>query len=694
MGPATPFQLDSKSPIVFSTRLLSPGMWRCLCWFAAAEARWVAVAWLLRGMFRPYVGHVHDAKLYALQVANRAWEGRLAQDLFFAFGSQDNFSVISRCMAPLANLGGVSGAMFLAYLVGMLLLLAAEARLVRLLVGPGLTGALTFLIVAAFDHPYGGRGVFFVHEPFFTARLPAQALVLWGIVLLISPTRLGLGACRRSSLPRFSPFSSCIVGLACQALAVAVHPLMGIGGLALAIGLILSRKFAPERIALGVGLSLLLLILLTAWNPNWPPASLPRISGDWESACRVVSPHCFLSAWEWEDWGPIAGALALLLGAIVTTPRSSRRALWVWTMILAMGSLTVAWVADQTMLRVLVAGQAYRGLWLPMLFAIPAGVLLARRAWLSQARVYQHMALVIVAYLLTRTIALVTWPALVILYAFAAITLEWVNKGGTRECRPHIAVVEDEIRAKRWIAAIWTCFLIGFSLTNLGLALPVVGRFPMDPLTSTWLTMRFVSPVLLAMGAIGVTYALRRLLPRRWVVASLFTLGILLNGLVFVALQTPAYSARYYPQTRSVAFVDQVTRNRNGTSTIYWPFQSSSVWLDLRANSYHEFCQVSGVVFSESMARESRRRMALIRPLEVRAMKDWVDLEPFWECVLVYLGATYNEPAPTQADLLRAAGDRQLDWIVLSYPVEGAPHVSDGRVYVYDCARLRGNSGN
>ena len=61
--------------------------------------------------------------------------------------------------------------------------------------------------------------------------------------------------------------------------------------------------------------------------------------------------------------------------------------------------------------------------------------------------------------------------------------------------------------------------------------------------------------------------------------------------------------------------------------------------------------------------------------------------------MLHYLRADYDQSPPTAADLRRLAEDPILDWIVLPYPVEGLCQVSDGHVFVFDCARLRRESG-
>src|SRR5438270_7254260 len=66
---------------------------------------------------RPYAGITHDARLYSIQVLNQLDPSAYSDDLFFRYGSQDQFSIFSRCAAPLVALLGLEPAFFLLYVV-------------------------------------------------------------------------------------------------------------------------------------------------------------------------------------------------------------------------------------------------------------------------------------------------------------------------------------------------------------------------------------------------------------------------------------------------------------------------------------------------------------------------------------------------------------------------------------------------
>src|ERR1022692_2982834 len=57
----------------------------------------------LNAIARPCSITAHDARLYSLQVMNQAEHGAYAADVFLRFGSQDQFSLFSRFVAPIVS---------------------------------------------------------------------------------------------------------------------------------------------------------------------------------------------------------------------------------------------------------------------------------------------------------------------------------------------------------------------------------------------------------------------------------------------------------------------------------------------------------------------------------------------------------------------------------------------------------------
>ena len=122
-----------------------------------SDLAFASVLLALHSVIWPYRGIVHDATLYALQALNTARDGKFAHDLFFAFGSQDSFSIFSSVMGPLVSLLGLKNAFWLGYMASSALLFYAEVRLVRSLIDDRNLANLGLVALATVSLPYGAR---------------------------------------------------------------------------------------------------------------------------------------------------------------------------------------------------------------------------------------------------------------------------------------------------------------------------------------------------------------------------------------------------------------------------------------------------------------------------------------------------------------------------------------------------------
>src|SRR5271156_3043050 len=128
--------------------------------------------WLL---LRGYHGLLGDAQLYAFQALARI-HPPLAHDLYLQNTSQDRFTIFSPSYAWFIELLGVEpAARSLTLLFTIWFLVAAWVAARTLTNRDGAWLAVIFLLIV--DGSYGGSGVFRLAEQFFTARLPAEALI-------------------------------------------------------------------------------------------------------------------------------------------------------------------------------------------------------------------------------------------------------------------------------------------------------------------------------------------------------------------------------------------------------------------------------------------------------------------------------------------------------------------------------------
>ena len=139
--------------------------------------------WMLAA--HPYWGVWHDGTLYFGQVLLHTRAPQLAQDLFFASGSQDRYSVYSLVMAPLYGLFGPHATHVLAVLMSWVAMGAGVLALLRSLTPRPSAWSWGLLAFAVTSPIYGGGWVFGYGEPFLTARTVAEPLLIWSLVAVL-----------------------------------------------------------------------------------------------------------------------------------------------------------------------------------------------------------------------------------------------------------------------------------------------------------------------------------------------------------------------------------------------------------------------------------------------------------------------------------------------------------------------------
>ena len=129
--------------------------------------------WLL---MHGYHGIREDGQIYAFQAYARL-HPQLAADLYLQNTSQDQYTLFSPLYGWFIGLLGLENAARLLTLIFSLWFLAATYGFTRVVAGRDAAwSAVAFLLIAAGD--YGGSGVFQILDPFLTARLPAEALII------------------------------------------------------------------------------------------------------------------------------------------------------------------------------------------------------------------------------------------------------------------------------------------------------------------------------------------------------------------------------------------------------------------------------------------------------------------------------------------------------------------------------------
>jgi hypothetical protein len=620
--------------------------------FAAALAA-LAVLWLAT---RPYLGIVHDAQLYAIQAI--AWRdpARFAEDLFFAFGSQDRFSVFSSLYGPLVAWFGppVAHALTLAlaqslWLGGAWVLASALLPELRLRLW-----ALAALILL--PSSYGYLGLLRIGEPFVTARPFVEAATM---------AALGLALRGRMLLPVLL-----LLG------AATLHPLLAVPGLGLVVLLrVMDRpRLAAALLALG-----LLAACLPALLPDGLVERLGRMDEDWLAVVRATVKMTLLGEWGALDHARTAFRLLLALVLLSCLDGMARRLVAAATLLALLGFLLQIAGGEVARLHLVVAGQPWRAVWLltcvTNLLFVPATLPLWRApgfAALPAARA--NLLLLGVAMVATHPL-----PGLFVALPLPAALLLWQVRQFRRGA--------ESPRLLRLAMACLFGLGLGWALAVLAVALQV--HLPQHA-EVPWTIPR---ALLLLAGGLVLLGAATRPAPSRAVRAAALAGTVVLPAIALASLdqRTPWQVFIETPGPEQAA-LEAFLPAEGG---VFWDGGLDLLWFRLQRPSHFACVQAAGVVFFRGTALAARDRIPAFS-FQRREGTCSASMAP----AMV---------PPTLADLsLACRHEPALDFIVIPDLVEGARPAATwmlpvgrtppnmigeafppGEVHRYDCAALR-----
>ena len=253
----------------------------------------IAIPWLFGAalvaalllLHQPYRGVRHDAVLYLGQILVRLDPSWAGSDLYFAFGSQDKYSLFSRLLEwPIAVLG-IPAVEMGALLLGRACTFWALYLMVDSL--PVLRRWLALAAMAGMAHYYGGK-FFSVLENFVTARTFAEPLALLAMAALLKGRK---GWCLAALLACF-----------------AAHPLVALPA-AVTIWIMLVARDRRWLWCAASGVA----VLLLAWAGVAPfDRILQRFDPTWFYQVAMINGQVFVSEWSLRDFTPAVLDIALL----------------------------------------------------------------------------------------------------------------------------------------------------------------------------------------------------------------------------------------------------------------------------------------------------------------------------------------------------------------------------------------------
>lgn len=568
----------------------------------------LAAIWLLT---HRYHGIHHDGLFYAVQALAHDAPDRFAQDLFFAFGSQGDFTLFTPLQAWLSRRLGLEQAAFVLLIGAQCVWILAAVLIARSWAhGPHLVVALALLF--ALPRQYGANAAFHYAESFLTARVWAEGLVLAGVAATLQ--------CRK------------LLAALAMLTAFLAHPIIALPGV-LFLAALYARPWWRWTPLLG------LFVLAASF-------ALPTMDEAWMEMVRIRAPYVVIDLAHWQEWIEPFAWIGILVAAASGLP-SARKPLLALAL---MGSAGIALAAIGTLTKaaLIVQAQPWRCLWLLKVCGLPALVAVFMQRWHRSSADRWLLAGLAAAALTANTLG----GAVALLLAPLAAAL-WR--------RDAVSVLP------RWLAPAGTVALLAVLLETLLAVLQHAGlileRFPDIAAAPRWPTgdpaSLFDGPLSLllpAIAAVLVIAARRRAaaaLPAAALCLALAASGWYraddaLQKLLFAPAGVRPFDAEIPPN-----------------ATVYWDGNFLYSWFLLGQGNYASVQQSVGVVFSRQAAAEARRRLARIAAFGSSDS----DIAPNGTPLPAGQARPHRLPQP--GDLAELCRDPILHSVILRQPLDG-----------------------
>lgn len=522
---------------------------------------------------RPYAGVRHDGILYLGQIYLQIEPSVFSRDLFFRYGSQDQFSVFSRLGAVLHSTLGLEGFQFLILLVGHVSLLAAAAWLLGLL-ADARAKVLGLVCLAVMPHFYGDMGIFSFGETFVTARTLAEPLGLVALVLVV-----------RGRL---------VLGLLAAAGSALLHPLLAIP--VLLAGWLFLALTDRRWVWLAVPVAAMVSTLVGLGVEPFARLS-QRYDADWSAVVREANPFVYPLKWAMTSWALSWSSILFLWMAAPCWPERLARLARAVAAVTA-GCLLASAVGTELLDNVLLTQlQLWRALWIAQLLALcllPSAMI---ALWLRGGP-WATFAVAVGAAAIALTAHWFTGPAV----------LAWaLGVGWLAQKRP-AALRQREwslLHRATWLMALLLSLLLLWSIVR-----QLIGRgISLEPSVLIWVLA--TSPLLVGAACLALLRWSEGQSPQSERLLALAGLLVLVSG---VAFWDRRIEAQKIIETRP-AHPHPFALKTAPDSQIYWRESLNHTWAMLGRASYFTNQQGSGVLFDRETAMEYERRRQMFAPL-------------------------------------------------------------------------------
>jgi hypothetical protein len=519
---------------------------------------------------RPYRGITHDGRLYLVQALQRLEPARFQTDLFFAFGSQDSYTIFTRLYAALLALTeDISKThCFLLFCAQSSFLFFAWKWAVRLSGVRRSPWALAFIAASPF---YGGHQIFSVGETFVTARSIAEPLILAALLLQWEKHQWA--------------------ALFLILVATAMHPLMAGPGI---VAWWIIQSFEDRRWLWAAPIAVATLYLLASWD--LPPFDrlLDSYDRPWYGTLHWRSPWNLPSLWRIEDWNRFILDAAMIIAALPTVRGANRRFL-ASLLITGLAGIALSMLGSGILKNTLLTQlQFWRSHWLLHIAALCVSPWLAVRAWRQAGHARMGIILFAVSY------AYAAHPAASLSTSLALILVSKAHEGpvSTVPTTPFGPLLTASLLGGLAYALAWSSLREG----------PIATDFPSPAVGLNFLIDQLRRPPLLVAAAFAAVLCLHATLSS-WRRLGFAFVAILL-GVLLWDQRKPL--DRYFEHSLAAPrpFSDLIPV----TSHVLWPEDVRFPWLLLRQPSFFSAVQGSGIVFNQGQAQEYLRRAKIAAP--------------------------------------------------------------------------------
>jgi hypothetical protein len=607
----------------------------------------IVVIWLAS---HPYVGVVHDARLYAIQAVQFGEPALYYDDLYFLHGSQDSFTLFSPVYSPLIEVFGISAAHTLLTIAGSIAWICAAWKFCQCMWGDTQRTFLAIVGIVSLNATYGTQNIFSYAENFGTPRLIAEALLLFSLAYLLSGRNVS--------------------SVFCMVAAFALHPLMS-APIMLVGFLMIEKRWSHLLLVLLAGCTCFALAVHFDVAP-FNRAGI-HLDDEWYSAIKQRVAFAFIAKWKLVDFFGLVLPVVAIFYSSFDVGEVQRRLFMSSLIVSVLGIVTTFVFVDQMRNVLALNLQPWRALW----FLTLLGNACVLTAWDAQRKRTLERNALMIAALFSLIEGWVGFPAVCsAIAALCSVVARKVENPESARYGKHYVLSGIRIVLAIDIALIAGAFFVALQQGS-----------------SMGLQRSLILP-LLALGVGFVVAVFRQ--------QHLFRLaGVCLGVSLIVSLAHIDKRSEWTKFVESGRSRDEIRAFLAGDRQVYWERGVELMWFAGQLPSYYSCLQGTGVMFSKSLALDYKRRTETLRGL---ATSDFAE-NPSGLCAerpASDIGGITSKVALLQA--CRRLPD--LDAVVLLHRVEGLDArvwqspvpvhtVENGRrvdhsaFYRYGCRKLR-----